>query len=165
MLNIRLVVPASKTEMTALFALVTELADYERLPVTTTPEGLGHALSTSTGTSAALALWDGVPIGYLVWYRTFSTFRGAERLFLEDLYVTPAHRGRGHGRTMLSWLARRALETGVNTMHWQVLDWNAPAIAFYRSLGAEVTSNWLDCRLSGEDLSRLADPGALRGPS
>ena len=81
MLDIRRVSPSSQAEVTALFALIAELAEYERLSVTTTPEALSQALEASSGTHAALARWEGHPVGYLVWYRTFSTFRAAERLF------------------------------------------------------------------------------------
>jgi GNAT superfamily N-acetyltransferase len=162
MLDIRRVSPSSQAEVTALFALIAELAEYERLSVTTTPEALSQALEASSGTHAALARWEGHPVGYLVWYRTFSTFRAAERLFLEDLYVTPAHRRLGHGRAMLSWLARSALEGNLASMHWQVLDWNTPAIEFYRGLGATITSNWLDCSISGEALSHLAARSPLK---
>jgi GNAT superfamily N-acetyltransferase len=156
-LTIRLIDPASdRPSVAVLHRLILELADYEKLPVTADADALGAALVGAQSTSAALAELDGEAIGYLVWYRTFSTFRAAERVFLEDLYVTPAHRGHGHGRAMLAWLARLTRDAGLTAMQWQVLDWNTPAIRFYESLGTDISSTWLDCRLEGPALDRLA---------
>ena len=91
-----------------------------------------------------------------IYYRTFSTWTGYPGIYLEDLYVHPTHRGQGHGKALLSCLARLALELDCRRLEWSVLDWNAPAIEFYRSIGAVATDDWTRYRLSGPALSELA---------
>jgi GNAT superfamily N-acetyltransferase len=144
------------TDIPRLFALIHELADYEKLPMHVDADGLAQGLSASPWVGTALA-WDGESaVGYALWYPTFSTFRGRSRLFLEDLYVTPTARGKGFGKALLAHVAGVAVERGCEVLHWQVLAWNELAIRFYRGLGAELDDGWNDCRLTGEPLTKLA---------
>lgn len=159
---------AGPADVPELLAMVRELAEYERLSayVTASEQDYQRALfGDGSHAHAAIAEVHGVHgegvevvevVGYMVWFRSFSTFSARSKLYLEDLYVRPAQRGRGIGKAMLADLARRCVEAGLVRMHWQVLDWNAPSIAFYRSLGAEVSGEWLSCTLSGPALSALA---------
>lgn len=160
---------AEPRDVPVVLALVRELAEYERLAhlVSATEEDYHAALfGPGAHAQAAVAEIGAEVVGYMVWFRSFSTFKARSKLYLEDLYVRPAHRGRGLGRSMLAELARRAIVEGLPRVQWQVLDWNAPAIAFYRSLGAEVTGEWLDCSLTGEALAALARsaPGPASPP-
>lgn len=148
--------PLEPADIPRLFALIRELADYERLPMHIDADGFARGLSASPWVGAALAVDGDEVVGYALWYPTFSTFRGQSRLFLEDLYVTPSARGRGFGRALLAHVASVAVQQGCEVLHWQVLAWNELAIRFYRALGAELDDGWNDCRLTGEDLARLA---------
>lgn len=107
-----------------------------------------------------LALLDGAPVGFAVWFYNYSTFRGRHGIWLEDLYVDEAARGRGAGRALLAGLARRCRDEGLPRLDWSVLDWNAPSIAFYDALGAEALDGWTTRRLTGDALARLAAAGA-----
>jgi diamine N-acetyltransferase len=100
--------------------------------------------------------WDGQAVGLALWFYNFSTFEGRHGIYLEDLYVRPEHRGRGLGRALLEHLARRCVDEGLTRLQWSVLDWNAPAIGFYRGLGAEMLDAWTGCRVDGEALVQLA---------
>ncbi len=142
-----------------LLPLIHALAEYEKLTheVKATPELLGEALFGPAPLAAALlAEIDGAAVGYAMWFRKFSSFAGRSALFLEDIYVDPAARGRGVGRAIFQHLARRALAEGCARMEWVVLDWNAPSIAFYRGLGAKPVPGWTTYGLSGEALAGLA---------
>jgi GNAT superfamily N-acetyltransferase len=100
---------------------------------------------------------EGEPIGFALWFSTFSTFRGQPGLYLEDIFVKPGFRGRGIGKGLLAAVARRAVERGCGRLEWSVLDWNAPAIGFYRSLGARPMDEWTVYRIDDEPLRRLAE--------
>ena len=155
-LTIRMAGPADVPE---LLSMVGELAGYERLLeyVSASEDDYQRALfGEGSHAHAAIGEVNGAVVGYMVWFRSFSTFSARSKLYLEDLYVRPAHRGRGFGKAMLRDLARRCVDAGLVRMHWQVLDWNAPSIAFYRSLGAEVSGEWLSCTLAGPALTALA---------
>ena len=102
-----------------------------------------------------LAYWAGEPAGFALYFRNFSTFLGKTGIYLEDLFVEPAYRGRGIGKALLIRLAEIARERGYGRLEWAVLDWNRPAIDFYRSLGAEPKDEWTIYRLSGERLKSL----------
>ncbi len=102
---------------------------------------------------------EGEVVGYAIWFKTFSTFLGRPGIYLEDLYVKPAYRGRGLGKGMLVELARIAVARGYGRVEWSVLDWNAPAVAFYRALGAVPLEEWTMMRLTGEALAT----GGARG--
>ena len=99
---------------------------------------------------------DGTVVGCALWFLNFSSWRGVHGIYLEDLYVQPAHRGRGLGRALLAHLAAVCAERGLARLEWAVLDWNAPSIAFYRSVGAVALDEWTTFRLDGEALAALA---------
>ena len=105
---------------------------------------------------AEIALWGGEPAGFALWFYNYSTFRGRHGLYLEDLFVRPAFRGRGIARGLMQHLARRCLAEGLPRLEWWVLDWNEPALRFYRFLGAVPMDEWTVQRVTGEALERLA---------
>jgi GNAT superfamily N-acetyltransferase len=141
-------------------SLIRELAEYERAATSAvaTDEQLHQALfGPQPAVFAHVALTgDGEPAGFAMWFLNFSTWRGAHGIYLEDLFVRPAFRGGGHGKALLAELARLAVERGYWCVQWWVLDWNTPAIDFYKSLGAEAQDEWTVFRLHGEPLRRLA---------
>lgn len=142
-----------------ILALVRELADYENLSdgVDATPEKIADALfADEPRLYCDIAEWNGEPAGIAVWFLNFSTFRGRHGIYLEDLFVRPAYRGRGIGKALMARLAKRCVEQGLARFEWAVLDWNAPSIAFYRSIGASVMDEWKICRLSGPALQAFA---------
>lgn len=102
-----------------------------------------------------IAELDGEPVGIALWFYNFSTFQGVAGIYLEDLFVVPEARGRGIGKALLARLARRCVEEGLGRLQWWVLDWNAPSIAFYRSIGAVPQDEWTVMRVSGEALTTL----------
>lgn len=155
--------PAVPDDANLIFALVSELATYEKLAhaVRSTPEALAAALfAEGPRAFCSIAEWDGAPAGFAVWFYDFSTFEGRHGIYLEDLFVRPAFRGRGIGRALLAHLAARCAAEGLPRLSWSVLDWNAPSIAFYRAQGAELMDGWTTCRVTGAALARLA--GAAR---
>ena len=139
---------------------IRELAEYERLSseVVATEDGLREALFGPEPQAEVLFAREGdVDVGFALFFHTFSTFQGRQGLYLEDLFVRPEARGRGVGRALLTRLAVIARQRGCARMEWAVLDWNEPAIQFYRSLGARPMDEWTVFRLSGEDLARVAE--------
>jgi GNAT superfamily N-acetyltransferase len=139
---------------------VRRLADYERLlhEAQATDAQFHTALFGPRPRISALIIERaGTAIGFAVWYYDFSTFTGTPGLYLEDIFVEPEHRGHGIGKHVFRILARRALAEGCTRMNWSVLDWNAPAIAFYRALGAVGMSDWTVQRLEGAALAALAE--------
>ncbi len=156
---------ARPSDSALIFALVHELADYEKLSgeVDATEEGIAAALfAREPRVFCDIAEWSGEPAGFTTWFLNFSTFRGRHGIFLEDIFVRPKFRKRGIGRALLERLAARCVEEGFTLFEWALLDWNAPALAFYRALGAEVRDDWRICRLSGAALQRFAAEGAPR---
>ena len=142
-----------------ILRFVRELADYERLTheVRATADLLGAALFGDPPRAHALiAELAGAPVGFAVWFYSFSTFEGRASLYVEDVFVVPAQRGRGIGRAIFRDLARRAVQQGCARMDWAVLDWNRPAIDFYRGIGARPVAGWTVQRLSGDPLASLA---------
>ena len=170
--------PAEARDAAEVLALIRELADYERLldEVDATPEGLRAALfgpaprvfcdiaewhgSADGSADGAEAAGDagGAPAvtGFALWFYNFSTFRGRHGIYLEDLFVRPAFRGRGIGRALLAGLAARCVREDLARLEWSVLDWNEPALDFYRSLGARAMEEWVPHRVTGEALTALA---------
>jgi GNAT superfamily N-acetyltransferase len=151
---------ARPEDVDAVFGLISALADYERLlhEVEATPEQVEEALfGASPRVFCDLAEIDGEVVGFGLWFYTFSTFRGKHGLYLEDLFVQPDYRKHGVGRTLLGHLAARCVAEDLGRLEWSVLDWNEPAIAFYRSLGARLMDGWTMCRLDGSALQRLAE--------
>ena len=158
-----LIRPATAGDVSAILRLVHELAVYEREPdaVEATEEGFVACLFPQEGAPTAwahVAEVDGAVVGMAVWYLTFSTWLGRPGIWLEDLYVTPGHRGTGLGRELLVTLARLCVERGYGRLEWWVLHWNEPSIAFYRSLGSQPQDEWQVHRIDGEALHRLGRP-------
>jgi GNAT superfamily N-acetyltransferase len=142
-----------------LLRLIRALADYERLSgeVVATEALLGEALFGPTPRAeAALAYVGTEAVGFAVWFYNFSTFVGRPGLYLEDIFVLPEWRGRGIGRALIGHLARLAVARGCGRMEWAVLDWNEPAIRFYRNMGAQAMDGWTVYRLTGDALTRAA---------
>jgi diamine N-acetyltransferase len=151
--------PARESDSALIFALVRELADYEKLSheVDATPQVIAAALfGKESRLYCDIAEWNGEAAGFAVWFLNFSTFRGRHGIYLEDLFVRPAYRGRGIGKTLMARLAQRCLDDGLARFEWSVLDWNTPSIAFYKSIGAQVMDEWKICRLSGPALESFA---------
>jgi GNAT superfamily N-acetyltransferase len=154
--------PARPGEAPLVHGFVRELADYERLSheVDATEAMLDAALfGERPRVFCDIAEWEGEPVGFALWFYNFSTFRGRHGIYLEDLYVRESARGRGIGKALLSRLAARCREEGLTRLEWWVLDWNAPSIAFYKSLGAIPMDEWTVMRVTGEALERLAASG------
>ena len=148
-----------------IFALVRELAAYEKLSgdVDATPEQITAALfAREPRLFCDIAEWNGAPAGFSVWFLNFSTFRGRHGIYVEDLFVRPAFRGKGIGKALMARLAKRCVDEGWARFEWAVLDWNAPSIAFYKSIGAQVMDDWKICRLSGKALQDFAGAEAHR---
>lgn len=166
-----LVRPAARADCAGLVSLVRELAAFEEAPdqVTLAEESLAESLfGPAPKVFAHVAELDGAIAGMAVWFVTYSTWRARHGIWLEDLIVTASARGRGVGRALLGHLAGIAEAAGWARVEWSVLDWNDPAIGFYRHLGAEPMEEWTNYRLTGEALSALAaeagrDPGSYRG--
>ncbi len=158
---------ATRADVPAILALVRELAAYEREPdaVVATEadllrDGFGeipafHVLVATESATESAAESDAV-IGFAFYFFSYSTWIGRRCLYLEDLFVRPAHRGRGAGIALMSALAQEAIAQECRRFVWQVLDWNEPAIAFYERLGAKVLREWLTVRLEGDALASLA---------
>lgn len=143
-----------------VYGFVRKLADYENLlhEVTATEEDIRQSLFGSDAVCRCdLAFQDGEPAGFALWFYNYSTFAGKAGIYLEDLYVEPHLRGHGIGKALLKHLARRCIEQGLPRLQWWVLDWNAPSIAFYKSLGAKPMDEWTVFRVSGDDLEKLAE--------
>ena len=152
--------PAILADVPAILGFVRELAAFEREPdgVEATEPMLAAALfGERPAAEAVIAEADGVAAGFALFFHNFSTWTGRRGLYLEDLYVTPAARGRGVGKALLRHLAQVATTRGCARFEWSVLDWNADAIAFYRSVGAVGMEDWTVQRLSGEALVQLAE--------
>jgi GNAT superfamily N-acetyltransferase len=150
---------AHPDDVPVLLQLVRELAAYEREPdaVVATEGDLRAALfGPDPSAGAHVAEADGEVVGFALWYRSFSTWQGKPGLWLEDLYVRPAHRGAGIGKALLVALAQVCLERGWTRFEWWVLDWNTPAQAFYHSLGARPEDEWTVWRVDGAALDTLA---------
>ncbi|MFE9610383.1 GNAT family N-acetyltransferase [Streptomyces sp. NPDC006012] len=145
--------PATPADVPVIHALIRELAVYEKAAdeARATPEQLREALfGPHPAVFAHLAVDDttGDPVGFALWFLTFSTWRGVHGIHLEDLYVRPEARGAGHGRALLTELARICVRRGYARLEWSVLDWNEPAIGFYRALGASAQDGWTVYRLT-----------------
>ncbi|HEV2890649.1 MAG TPA: GNAT family N-acetyltransferase [Frankiaceae bacterium] len=142
--------PAVEGDVAAILSLIRELALYERSPesVVATEDGLRAALfGPSPAVFCHVAEADGEVVGFALWFLNFSTWLGQHGLYLEDLFVRPSHRGTGLGKALLETLVGIARERGYGRVEWVVLDWNEPAHAFYRSLGAEPMDDWTVWRL------------------
>ncbi|MER6184707.1 GNAT family N-acetyltransferase [Streptomyces sp. NPDC001652] len=151
---------ATPADIPAVHTLIRELADYEKAPdeAKATPEQLHEALFGDRPAAYAHIAEDdttGEAVGYALWFLNFSTWRGVHGIYLEDLYVRPEARGGGHGKALLTELARICVERGYERLEWSVLNWNAPSIAFYEALGARPQDEWTVYRLTDEALGAL----------
>jgi GNAT superfamily N-acetyltransferase len=150
---------ATPADAALIFGFVRALADYERLldQVEATEADIARDLfGPAPRAFCDIAESEGAPVGFALWFYNYSTFRGRHGLYLEDLFVVPEARGKGAGKALLRRLAQRCLDEGLARLEWAVLDWNAPSIAFYDSLGADALDDWIVRRLTGEALERLA---------
>jgi GNAT superfamily N-acetyltransferase len=157
---------AEARDVAEILTLIRALAEYERAPhavTATEADLLRDGFSGAPRFHVELAEWDGAPAGFAFWFFSYSTWQGRPGLYLEDLFVRPALRGRGIGRALLAHLARSAVREGCGRFQWQVLDWNAPAVRFYEALGARALREWWTMRLEGEALTRLAAEGERAG--
>ena len=150
---------ATVADVPTILRLIRALAEYERLSheVVATEDSLRAALfGDRPGAECLIARADGEPVGFALYFHNFSTFLSRRGLYLEDLFVEPAQRGKGYGKALLQRLAQIAVERGCGRLEWSVLDWNAPAIGFYVSLGARLMTEWRIFRLTGEALQAFA---------
>jgi GNAT superfamily N-acetyltransferase len=153
---------ATEEDVPLILSLIKELAEYERLSheVVATEEALRDSLFGERPVAEVLIghLGD-EPVGFALFFHNFSTFLGKPGIYLEDLYVRPEFRGAGIGRALLVHLARLARERGCGRLEWSVLDWNEPAIGFYKKIGASPVSGWTVYRVTGEALDDMAARG------
>ncbi len=154
--SIRPAVPADAPE---IVRLIKELAEYEKLAhmAVGTPQMVSDALfGARPAAEAVMAMRGGRAVGFALYFTTFSTFLCKPGLYLEDLFVEPAHRGFGIGKALLAHLAALAVERGCGRLEWRVLDWNTPSIKFYESLGAKLMPEWELVRMTAPEFSALA---------
>lgn len=153
------IAPANESDVPIILSFIRKLAEYEKLShlvVASEADVREHVFGANPVAEVLLAYWDQEPVGFALYFRNFSTFLGQPGIYLEDLFVDPPHRGKGIGKALLARLAKIAAERGYGRLDWAVLDWNAPSIEFYRSLGAVPLDAWTGYRLTGEALDRLA---------
>ena len=151
--------PAERADLDLVFSFIRELAEYERLldRVDATPDDIARALfAPHPRAFCDLAHSDSAPAGFALWFYNYSTFRGRHGIYLEDLFVRPALRGKGIGKALLANLAKRALAENCPRVEWSVLNWNEPSINFYKSLGAVAIDEWTVFRLTDDAMKRLA---------
>ena len=151
--------PATPRDIPLIQSFIRKLAEYEKLSlvmVATEQDLRGALFGPRPVAETLLAYVDDQAVGFALYFETYSTFRGRRGIFLEDLFVEPSHRGSGIGRRLLAAVAQAARERD-GWMQWLVLDWNAPAVEFYRRLGAAKVEEWNSYRLEGEALARLAE--------
>jgi GNAT superfamily N-acetyltransferase len=154
--------PATADDIPTILELIRALAEYERAPddVVATEESLRAVLFGDRPAAEVLIGWENdAAVGFAVFFHNFSTWLGRPGLYLEDLFVRPADRGKGYGRALLVHLARLAQERGCGRMEWAVLNWNEPAIKFYQSLEAAPNDEWTIYRLTSEKIAQLAASG------
>jgi GNAT superfamily N-acetyltransferase len=151
--------PATRADIPIILELIRGLAEYERLAheCVATEAALDATLfGERPGAEVIIALADGTPAGFALFFHNYSTFLAKRGIYLEDLFVQPASRGRGIGKALLSHLAKIAVDRDCGRLEWSVLDWNVDAIRFYESLGAKAMDEWTVYRVTGEALGRLA---------
>lgn len=161
------IAPARPQDASIVLDLVRQLAAYEKLShlVVATEDMVRAELFGPRPVIECVLGWEGegddmTPVGFALYIHNFSTFLARRGLYLEDLYVLPSARGRGYGKALITHLARLAVERGCGRFEWSVLDWNQPAIDFYRALGAELLPDWRICRLTGGALARIGASAA-----
>ena len=150
---------AEPRDVPQILQLIRELAAYEKAPeqaVATEADLLVDGFGPAPRYFCLMAEWEGAPAGFAFYFHNYSTWQGRQGLYLEDLYVSPAYRHAGAGKAMLHYLARLAVANNCGRFEWSVLDWNEPAIRFYRSIGAVAMSEWVRYRLTGQALEDFA---------
>lgn len=150
--------PAVPADVPVILSLIRALAEYERLAdeCVATEEALEKWLFAEKKCEAVIAVADGDPVGFALFFTSFSTFLGKPGIYLEDLFISPKARGNGYGKQLLRYLARLVVDRGYGRLEWACLDWNKPSIAFYLSLGAVAMDEWTTYRLAGDALGALA---------
>jgi GNAT superfamily N-acetyltransferase len=151
--------PATPTDVPAILGFIRELALYEREPdavFTTEADLLRDGFTEPRRFHCLMAEWDGTAVGFALYFYNYSTWEGRPGIYLEDLYVQPAQRGKGIGKSILARLAAIAVEEDCARFEWSVLDWNQPSIDFYHAMGAVMKSEWRGMRVDGEALKNLA---------
>jgi GNAT superfamily N-acetyltransferase len=154
--------PATRADVPTIAALIRGLAKYEKLEhvvVLDEAKLAEHLFGTTRYAEVLMAEDAGAVVGFALFFHNYSTFLGQPGIYLEDLFVLPECRGRGHGKALLAELARLALERGCGRLEWAVLDWNDPALRFYRALGARALDEWSIYRLQGASLQQLGRTG------
>jgi GNAT superfamily N-acetyltransferase len=155
---------AQADDSRSIVELIRALADYERLAHLVVVEEARlreHLFGRRPFAEVLLAEDAGEIVGFALFFPNYSTFLGLPGIYLEDIFVRPEYRGRGHGKALLAAVARRAVERGCGRLEWSVLDWNEPSIGFYRALGAVSLDEWTTFRLTGDALSTLAGAGSV----
>ncbi len=145
-------------DVPSIATMIRELADYEHLSheVLLDEDLLSeHLFGARPFAEVLIAEEGGAAVGFALFFHNYSTFLGKPGIYLEDLFVRPANRGQGHGKALLKQVAKLAMERGCGRLEWSVLDWNTPAIEFYRSLGAKAMEEWTIFRVTGEELRKL----------
>ena len=151
--------PATQNDVPVILQFIKELAEYEKLSqeVVATEDRLRTSLfGARPAAEVVIAYASDEPVGFALYFQTFSTFLGRPGIYLEDLYVTPARRSQGIGRRLLAYVARVAVDRGYGRMEWSVLNWNEPALVVYRKIGARPMDEWTVQRLTGDALKSLA---------
>ena len=151
--------PAIAADTPVILGFIRELAAYEKLldHCVATEQGLAlHLFGANPKAEVIMAEWEGAPVGFALFFHNFSTFLAQPGIYLEDLYVQSAMRGKGIGKALLMHLARLAQIRNCGRLEWSVLDWNTPSIAFYESLGAVAQDDWTTYRLTGQALTELS---------
>ena len=152
--------PAVAADVPAILGFIRELAAYEKLEhqvVASETQLAAHLFGPRPAAEVVIAELDGRPVGFALYFQNFSTFLGRPGLFLEDLFVQPHARGHGIGKALLVHVAQIAVARGAGRFDWNVLDWNEPAIGFYKRLGADLLPDWRTCRVTGDALRALAN--------
>ena len=150
---------AGRSDTEKILCFIRQLASYEKMEneVVATPELLEYWIFDQKKAEVIFALEEEKEVGFALFFHNFSTFLGRAGIYLEDLYVLPEYRGRGHGKALLGRLAKIAVQRGCGRLEWWCLDWNEPSIAFYRSLGAVPMEEWTTYRITGDTLRRMAE--------
>jgi len=154
-----LIRPATKSDVPIILSFIKMLADYERLSheVVATEESLRETLFGRGRTAeVAIGYFKREPVGFVLFFHNYSTFLGRPGIYIEDLFVHESYRRQGFGQALLQYVARVAAERGCGRLEWSVLDWNEPAVEFYRKLGAVPMNEWTVFRVTGDDLEKLA---------
>lgn len=153
---------ARPADAQTIYDMIYELAVYEKAPeeVVTTPDEIRETLfGAESKTEALICEVNGAAVGYAVFFTSYSTWLGRNGIYLEDLYISPNARGNGAGKTLIRHIAQLAVQRRCGRLEWSVLDWNQPAIDFYKSIGAEPQSEWVRYRLAGDALVEFAEGG------